>query len=152
MSEGAALIGCERVSAEPFERLCVETRRSSRAVSVVLALLAMGYTKMRWFRHAGGFFTATDSHGIPTVIVIDTSPISDGFPTPRLSPARADSLQLLCVACLEDNRRLRCVRADYVALPDLRSLPKELALTLQRGVAWAFAENSPTRPVAAISR
>lgn len=146
MSEGLAPMEDERVSAEPFERLHIKARPDSRLASLILALVALGYTKMRWSWRSGGFFTATDRQGIPTVIVVDASPVHDGFPTPKLSPARADGLQLLCVARLEDNRRLKCVRADYIALPDLRSLPEELALTLRRGVAWAFAENPPVCP------
>lgn len=138
----------ERTATEPFERLLVEARPGSRLASLVLALLALGYTKVRWSWRSGGFFTATDDQGIPAVIVADASPISDGFPTPKLTSARADGLRLLCVARLEDNRRLRYVRADYMALPDLQSPPTELALTLRRGVAWAFAEKPPATPQA----
>lgn len=145
MSGNATRVGKGDARREQFERLLVETRPNSRLASLVLALLSLGYTRIRWSPRAGGFFTATDCQGIPSIIVVDAAPIRDGFPKPKLSPARAKDLQLLCVARLEDNRRLRYVRADYVALPDLQSLPKRLALTLRRGVAWAFAEGSTSR-------
>ena len=135
----------ERECRGPFQLMDVRTGAATRTLAVLLALLSIGYTKVRWRPKAGGTLTAFDEHRIATVIVVDVAPVRDGYPVPRLSPARAASMRRLCHAYLQDNRRLRRVRADYVVLPEGDGDGERVALTMCRGVAWAFSRGRKGR-------
>ena len=132
--------GSEAPVSDPFARISLETGTRSRARSLVIALLLLGYTKIRWRPDPRGVFTAFDEHRIATVIVVDVSPLSEGYPVPRLSQARAKGMHGLCIEYLQDHVRTKKVRVDYIALPDTHSIEGSLTLTQRKGVAWAFAK------------
>lgn len=131
----------------PFQRTSVSVRSRSREKAVLLALIGLGYTKIRWRTEDRGVFNAFDEHRIATVIVIDVSPVEDGYPVPRLSPRRASDMRDLCATYLQDHLKTRKVRADYIALPESRAAGSRLTLTQRRGVAWAFAKDRPSAHV-----
>lgn len=130
----------ERVSADPFLRTRVEANSEPLPTMLLKALLALGYTKLRWQPRSGGVFTAFDEFDIPAIIVVDVAPLRDGFPLPKLSPARVSSISCMCHIFLQDNLRFSRVRADYVVMPSEPACAGFLCLTQRRGVAWAFAE------------
>lgn len=115
-------------------------RREPRALTLIQTLLALGYTKIRWRPAARGSFLAFDEQRICSLIVVDVAPVRNGFPTPRLSPARVSSIREQCRTYLQDNVRVRKVRADYIVIPDSCPYEDRLVLTQRRGIAWAFSD------------
>ncbi|MBR3384438.1 MAG: hypothetical protein IKG69_04425 [Atopobiaceae bacterium] len=136
------VMGCDEDSRprDTFVRMSLDVPTRSRVKALLLLLVGMGYTKIRWQRDLGHVFTAFDEQRIASIIVIDVAPLDDGFPVPRLSPGRAEGMHNLCIAYLQDHVKTKKVRADYIALPDTRDIGDRLLLTQRRGVAWAFAK------------
>lgn len=123
---------------QAFDRETLRVGRGPVRVALLRALLQLGYRRIRWRPGSGGVFTAVDEQDIRTVIVVDVSPVRDGFPEPLVTPARAACMEAMCLACLQDDLRVHRVRADYIALPEGYVPCEVLALTQRRGVAWAF--------------
>lgn len=125
---------------DTYVRMSFDVRTRSRVKALVLLLVALGYTKIRWEQDFGCVFTAFDEQRIASIIVVDVSPLDGGYPVPRLSPGRAESMHDLCIAYLQNHVKTKKVRADYIALPDTCAIGGKLLLTERRGVAWAFAK------------
>lgn len=122
-----------------YARIDMELGPGPQALVLVRVLLTLGYTSVRLRPRTPGVYTATDEQGIVTLIVADVSPVEDGYPVPKVTPARARALHDLCLAYLTEHGRVRKVRADYVALPSAPVGQGRLPVTCRRGVAWAFA-------------
>ena len=124
---------------EQYARIDMELEPGPHSLALVRVLLALGYARIRWRPRTPGVFTAIDEQRIATLVIVDVSPVSDGYPVPRISPGRVRGIHDLCLGYLMDHTRVRKVRADYLAMPSAPVGQGALAVTCRRGVTWAFA-------------